>query len=256
MKTAFLKTPVEPELLAGFMAFSASNDLSPSVALRRVIFHVLTQAGYTINDYDPTKERSNDYAQWARRRREKIDSYGAQPILIARVTPGMKDVFDTYAKANAETTPVRLKNLVQKVVQSANLNTAEMVPVKIPEPRTERVTTGFSKSEMKEMRLHAENFGSVREWLVALARSRILPEVPQFSTKEIQVLYASNRELWAIGRNLNQIAHAINLDIKQTGRLESSVSRLKELDELKAAIDIHTSHVMKVCNASLDRWKS
>lgn len=254
MKTAFLQTPVEPELLAGFMAFSAQNDLSPSVALRRVISHVLTQAGYTVEDYDPATERTNDYAQWARRRREELNTNGAHPILIARVTPGMKEAFDAYATASGESPPVRLKGLVQKVVRKAELEGVEPVPVKIPEARSDRVTVRFSKSEMANLRPLAETFGGVREWLVALARSRIQPNAPQFTNKEVQALYESNRELWAIGRNINQIAHAVNMDVKQTGRIENGASRLKELEGLKAMIDAHTAHVMRVCNASLDRW--
>ena len=254
MKNAFLKTPIEPALLAGFMAFSAQNDLSPSVALRRVISHVLAQAGYPVEDYDPASERTNDYAQWARRRRDGLDTNGAHPVLIARVTPGMKEAFDAYAKASGEATPARLQGLVQKVVKTAKFEGVEPVPVKIPEPRSDRVTVRFSKSEMANLRQIAKGFGGVREWLIALARSRIQPNAPQFSTTEVQALYESNRELWAIGRNINQIAHAMNMDIKQAGRIENGAARLKELEGLKAMIDSHTAHVMRVCNASLDRW--
>lgn len=254
MKTAFLKTPVEPQLLARFWAFAASNDLSPSVALRRVVSHVLTEAGYTLTDYDPSEERTNDYAQWARRRQGQIHTVGSQPILIARVSPGMKEAFDRFAGKRKETTPAALKKLIEKVVESVPHDSEGLAHIKTPDPRSERVTVRFSKTEMAALRGLAEEFGGVREWLVALARSRIQPTAPQFSLNEVQALYESNRELWAIGRNINQVAHAINLDIKQTGRLESSAARLRELEGLNAVINAHTSNVMRVCNASLDRW--
>lgn len=255
MKTAFLETQIQPPLLARFWTFAANNDLSPSVALRRVVSHVLTEAGYEVSDYDPTKERSNDYAQWARRRRETIETLGAHPILIARVTPGMKDAFSKYATKCGGTPPAVLRKIVEKVVESVPQADEKVVPpLKLPDARSERVTVRFSKTEMAALSLLAQDFGGVREWLVGLARSRILPNVPQFSENEVQALYESNRELWAIGRNINQVAHAMNLDLKQSGQLEGGAKRLAELDGLSKTIKAHTSSVMRLCNASLDRW--
>jgi hypothetical protein len=253
LKTTFLKTPVEPELLAGFWAFSARNDLSPSVALRRVVAHVLSQSGYEIEDYDPTSERTNDYQQWARRRKA-IDERGTEPFVKARVTPGMKAAFDRYASARNATPAAALKALVQHIVRSAQIDAADITPPKPPPLRSERVTVRLSSEEMEAVQPLAKEFGGVREWIVALVRSRIRPGAPQFALNEVQALYESNRELWALGRNVNQIAHAMNLDIRQAGRLEGSASRLRELESLKAAIDHHTAQVVTMCNESFNRW--
>lgn len=253
MKTHFLKTPVEPELLAGFWAFSARNDLSPSVALRRVVAHVLSQSGYEVDDYDPSTERTNDYQQWARRRKA-IEERGSEPFVKARVTAGMKDAFDRYASAKNATPAAGLKALVQHVVRSAQIDAGEMTPPKAPPLRSERVTVRFSTEEIQALQPLAQEFGGVREWIVALVRSRIRPGAPQFTLKEVQALYESNRELWALGRNVNQIAHAMNLDMQQSGRLEGSVAKLRELESLKADIDRHTARVLTMCNESFSRW--
>lgn len=256
MKTAFLKTPLEPVLLAGFWAFSARNDLSPSVALRRVVAHVLNQAGYVVDDYDPSSERTNDYAQWARRRREKIELDGATPVLIARVPQGMKDAFGRYAAARDETSSSALLSLVKHVVKSAHIEGGEMSPPKAPPLRAERVTVRLSTEEVAAAEPFAEEFGGLREWIVALVRSKIRPDAPQFTQEEAKALYESNRELWAIGRNVNQIAHAINLDMQQAGHLVGSAAKVRELEDLRAAIDRHTAKVIQLCNASFDRWTS
>lgn len=253
MKTDFLKTPVEPELLAGFWAFSARNDLSPSVALRRVVAHVLAQSGYVVDDYDPDTERTNDHAQWARRRKA-IEDRGTEPFVKARVSPGMKAAFERYASARNSTPAAALKSLVQHIVRTAKIEAKEITTPKPPPIRSERVTVRLSMDEMAAARPLAEAFGGVREWLVALVRSRIRPDVPQFGLREVQALYESNRELWALGRNVNQIAHAMNLDLQQAGRLEGSAGRVGELGALKAAIDQHTAKVMALCNASFERW--
>jgi len=255
MKTAYLEAPVEPALLAGFWAFSARNNVSPSVALRRVVGQALTKAGYEVDDYDAAAERSDDYEQWARRRKT-LDARGTRPFVKARVSPGMKVAFQRFASACNASAPVLLQRLVQHVVQTARIDVTELDPPKPPPLRSERVTVRFALEEIEAIRPLAEAFGGVREWLVALVRSRIRPGSPQFSQREVQVLYESNRELWAIGRNVNQIAHALNLDLKQAGRLHGSSARLDELAAVKASIDTHTRKVTALCNASLDRWSS
>lgn len=256
MKNAFLKTPVEPELLSRFFAFSEKNDLSPSVALRRVVFHVMAkgQEGFSLPDYDPSAERTNDFAQWARRRIGSTGAARSTPVIITRVTPGMKAAFEAFAAKRKQTAPAALKNIIEAVVASVPQEEKRPLEVVIPEPRSERVTVRFSKTEMALLRTIAKDFGGVREWLVALARSRIQPDSPQFSENEIRALYESNRELWAIGRNVNQIAHAINLDLKQTGRLERGLAHLKELEGLGETIKAHTNNVMRLCNSAMDRW--
>ena len=250
----FLKTPIEPALLAGFWAFCARNDLSPSVSLRLVVSHVLTRAGYDAEDYDPGSERRNDYQQWARRRREVIDLNGVHPVLIARVTPGLKAAFQRYASARNQAVPAALKAIVKQVVASAQIEVGELTPPKAPELRSERVTVRFSKSEAAAVAPMAEAFGGIREWIVGIVRARIAPNVPQFAMREVQALYESNRELWAIGRNINQIAHAVNLDMKQAGRLQGSAALVRELESVKVDIDAHTERVMALCNESLNRW--
>ena len=89
---------------------------------------------------------------------------------------------------------------------------------------------------------------------MALARAQIAPDVPQFSPEALQILYESNRELSAIGRNVNQIAHAVNLDLQQAGGLRRSRALVDELATLKATIAAHTERVTALCSASAARW--
>ena len=219
-----------------------------------LLARLLRADGYEAEDYDPGTERRNDYQQWARRRRDAIDLNGVHPVLIARVTPGLKAAFERYASARDQAVPAMLKAIVQHVVTSAQIKVGELTPPKPPELRSERVTVRFSKSEVEAVKPMAEAFGGVREWIVGIVRARIAPNVPQFTMREVQALYESNRELWAIGRNINQIAHAVNLDMKQAGRLQGSAALVRELESVKANIDSHTERVMALCNESLNRW--
>ena len=174
--------------------------------------------------------------------------------LEVRCSPTTEAAFEHLANQSGVRPSHLLRTIVEHVLKNAGLENQELPPPPEKEKRSERVAVRFSKREMEAIEALSENFGGPREWLVALARSKITPAAPQFSLKEVQALYESNRELWAIGRNINQIAHAMNLDMKQAGRLDGSSARLKELEGLKALIDSHTAFVMGVCNASLDRW--
>ncbi len=250
----FLKTSVEAELLAGFWVFAKRNDMSPSVALRLVAHHAMTQAGFNADDYDPGAERRGDFQVWERRRSRAIAEDGVQLVLIARVSPGFKDAFARYASSIGRSSPAALKAVVQRVVAAARVEPAELEVPRAHEIRSERVTVRFSKDELAEIEPRAQDFGSVRDWLVALARAQIAPDIPQFSPDALQALYESNRELSAIGRNVNQIAHAVNLDLQQAGELRRSKALVDDLATLKAAIAAHTERVTALCTASSTRW--
>ena len=251
----FLQTPLPPGLLAGFWAFAEWNDVSPSVALRLVAHHVANQAGFECADYKPGLERRGDFQTWARRRRRMIQEDGIHPVLIVRVTPGLKAAFAAYATSRGLSSPVALKSVVGRVVAAAKLDPCEFTPPKIAESRSARVTVRFSNSELAQMKRLAQDYESVRGWIVALVRAQIDTKVPPFTPRALQVLYESNRELAAIGRNVNQIAHAMNIDLVQSGELRRSSALLADLDCLKKNISDHTARVIALCEESSTRWQ-
>lgn len=117
-----------------------------------------------------------------------------------------------------------------------------------PEPDV-RVTLPLRPHEVEAVDRAAGRLGWRRNvWLVSVVRSHVFQE-PRPTETERQALTRSNAELLAVGRNLNQIAHALHRD----DRYKDSVT-VKRLDELRATI---TSHV-GACNALLEavenRW--
>jgi hypothetical protein len=252
--SSFIKTSVTPELLAGFWAFARRHDVVPSVALRLVAHHAMVQAGFTPADYDPDTERRGDFQIWERRRKKAIAGDDVQLVLIARAGPGFKDAFAQFASSLGRSSPAALKAVVEQVVTAARIEPAELEIPSAPEVRSERVTVRFSKQELAQIEHCAQDFPTVRDWLVALARAQIAPDIPQFSPEALQILYESNRELSAIGRNVNQIAHAVNLDLQQAGELRGSRALVDELAGLRAMILAHTERVTVMCAASRARW--
>jgi hypothetical protein len=98
-------------------------------------------------------------------------------------------------------------------------------------------------------RAKADGFKHSQQWIIALRRARLTDE-PQFGAKEVEALGESNRQLLAIGRNLNQIAHALN-----ASRGNSTVQYDAELvDALATAVKLHVKKVGDALRASIYRW--
>ncbi|WP_419620570.1 plasmid mobilization relaxosome protein MobC, partial [Thiolapillus sp.] len=62
-------------------------------------------------------------------------------------------------------------------------------------------------------------------------------------------LRESNRELAAIGRNLNQIARAVNIELENIRSIDARI-----FPELKNIINDHTDEVASYVAASANRW--
>lgn len=253
MPANFIQTPVERELLAGFWVFCRNNSLSPSVGLRRVAHYAMTRAGFHTDDYDPDAERRGGFEIWQTKRRRAIEEEGVHPILIARVTPGFKDAFGRFSKSLGLSAPQTLKRIVQQVAEAQPEEPNLEVP-KAPKVRYSQVGIRFSADEMAELQQRAAGYKGVGPYLVALARAQLAPDVPQFDRQALQDLYAANRELAAIGRNVNQIAHAVNLDLQQSGQLRRSKVLVDELYGLKNTITAHTERIANLVSASKARW--
>ncbi len=117
--------------------------------------------------------------------------------------------------------------------------------------RRHRVYLSLTPSEYRavEERCRADGFDQVTSWAVALVRSQLTQE-PQFSRREIEALGESNHQLLAIGRNLNQIAHALNAT---RGKSVDSYDR-EMVSELADAVKRHVRKVGDALRASIYRW--
>jgi hypothetical protein len=74
---------------------------------------------------------------------------------------------------------------------------------------------------------------------------------PVMTDKELAVLQASNRELAAIGRNINQIAKALNEAFHETERV-----RVDTLAALSQSITENRSAIRSLVRASQQAWEA
>jgi hypothetical protein len=106
---------------------------------------------------------------------------------------------------------------------------------------------------------------TVPRWIVALIRAHVTG-APQLGATTIDELRASNLELQAIGRNLNQVARALNgiVDHLNHGRLSQAAEALRAqrgdhvlglVRQVKATIDEHLPVVSEVLTDNVSRWR-
>ncbi|HDR9053163.1 TPA: plasmid mobilization relaxosome protein MobC [Burkholderia vietnamiensis] len=69
--------------------------------------------------------------------------------------------------------------------------------------------------------------------------------------QEVAALETSNYQLAAIGRNLNQLARALNAN----PALSAQRGRLIVIDALRREIDAHLKAVHDMQRANLERWR-
>jgi hypothetical protein len=113
-----------------------------------------------------------------------------------------------------------------------------------PKVRFEILMTKSEKAAVLE-RSNLERC-SQRRWVIDAIRAGLTRE-PQFGMKEIEALGESNYQLLAIGRNLNQVAKAMN-----EGKRDSVT--IQSIEQLRQIIDTHTDKVSGAIRASLERW--
>ncbi|EKF9266343.1 plasmid mobilization relaxosome protein MobC [Escherichia coli] len=120
----------------------------------------------------------------------------------------------------------------------------------LKENKTDKLTIRLSARDKDRIteRAKAEGFTSRTAWLTAVAMANLNRE-PVLTESEIQALRTSNRELAAIGRNLNQIAKVLNTEFRESDKLNrQAVLALSE------KIDSHREEVAGLLQRNLNKW--
>lgn len=162
----------------------------------------------------------------------------------------LKKPWSDYCEALGKKPGAALKEAIEqqleKVAKSPPpLRQKGAVPDGESKVRFEVLLTQSEKAAVQE-RANLERC-SQRRWVIDAIRAGLTHE-PQFGMAEIEVLGESNYQLLAIGRNLNQVAKAMNEGQRDSVTMES-------IERLRAIIDAHTEKVSVAIRASLERWK-
>lgn len=170
------------------------------------------------------------------------------PVLKTLVEPGTKARFRSMAKARGLSESELLRAVVLAVTGEDN-DTDQPIEPDAEKADTARMTVRMPRFLMEAATARGKAKGMApSRWIAALVQSHLTRQ-PVMTDDELAGLLASNRELAAVGRNINQIARALNEAFHETERV-----KIERLAQLRDAIVKQRAAVRALVRASQNSW--
>lgn len=176
-----------------------------------------------------------------------------QQTLRVRVEDEKKEALERRAKAKGLTVSELLRQLVDAEISSASALDDEQ-PIRIyGETRLVRMFLRIPAQLKEAVEQRAKQKGMTEaRWVASLVQSNLM-KIPVMSDKELRALMNLNRELAAIGRNVNQIAKQLNSAIDM---IERSRVDLSGLARLYSDIELTRRVVRSLMLRSQQSWEA
>lgn len=172
------------------------------------------------------------------------------PVLKTLVETGTKTRFRSMARERGLSESGLLRALILAVT-GEDEGAGQAIEPDAEKADTDRMTVRMPRFLMEGTKARARSKGMApSRWVTALVQSNLTRQ-PVMSDDGLAGLLASNRELAAIGRNLNQIARALNSAFHETERV-----KLEKLAELRQAITVNRLAVRALVRASQNAWEA
>jgi hypothetical protein len=134
----------------------------------------------------------------------------ADSLIAARVPANTKEQFSAVARHHGVSESVLLRRLVDAVLITAVLSDKPIVEGVEPVPASGKVSVRLGQDDLALLRERAiSRQMATSAYIAKLVRSH-LRNLPPLPTNELKAFKQSVAEVGAIGRNLNQIARALN----------------------------------------------
>ncbi|WP_157754480.1 plasmid mobilization relaxosome protein MobC [Pseudomonas putida] len=174
-----------------------------------------------------------------------------KPLLSARIQPDTKSLFDERAASLNMTTAALLEKLVEAFLQRPSPEPsaiAKAEPAEVGKTKA-RVDVPLAPSEGRALEQLAGEMGWSRsKYLAQLFRVHLSSE-PRFSEKELLELRQVTMQLSALGRNVNQIARALNVSLDHANQAHAV-----QWETMHKVIDLHRQFVKRLVKSNLDYW--
>lgn len=168
-----------------------------------------------------------------------------QQAILTRVDPETKKQWQALARSQGKTESELTRELVIRILQRA-----PEPPESDAEGETLEVVLKLKRHEMKAVEKAAAAMGWKRNtWIVAVIRSVVFKE-PRLTDQEARAVMRGCSELLAIGRNLNQIARAMQTPAGEQHELTPEL-----VQNLRAQIQAHVQDAGRLIEAAEQRWK-
>jgi hypothetical protein len=170
---------------------------------------------------------------------------------MPRLDTTVDDALEAEFRLRAWQANLSKRDLLREIVY-AHLLEPRQYPDLIPDSRsanTEHLSVRlftFLADAVRERGAHKGMTAS--RWMAALIQSHLTRE-PVLDDKKIEILRASNNELRMIGRNLNQIARAMNTRPEETDQI-----KLEVIEALAQVFGEHQAKVTGLIQHSQKDW--
>lgn len=168
------------------------------------------------------------------------------PVTKAELDEEEKEAWAAFCKSHNVSEATMLRDMIAHVTKG-------QVPIKRPDYQvgaTNQIKIrlndeGLAVLDDKAMR---EGYRSRAGWTIAVVLAALNRE-PVLTDLEIAVLRESNRELAAIGRNLNQVARALNIEFRESDKIKR-----ESIEKLAERIEEHKDQVAGLLSRNMNRW--
>lgn len=175
---------------------------------------------------------------------------GPNPVLKARIDAATHTRFMALAQSQGLSDSELLRQAVHQLLGLPDAAPATRL-VEPDDAQPSRVTVRLPRYLLTAARARAKSKGmALSRWLAALTQSHLATQ-PVLTEDELAAVEGATRELAAIGRNINQVARALNEAHFQTERV-----KLERLAELSECIHSTRSEIRALVRASRNTWSS
>lgn len=172
----------------------------------------------------------------------------ADVVLSVRLSTELKAEWDSYCRSKGELPSHAIRTVIRHLLKQTGESCHFQAVQEDPDGTKSRIELRLSASEREAIERIAGQVGtSSNKWISDLVRAYLTHE-PQLGMQELQVIGESNQQLRAIGRNLNQIAHALNRDQRERNTAWTA-------EQLVEVINRHTESVHAAIRSNLERWR-
>ncbi|RLV60400.1 plasmid mobilization relaxosome protein MobC [Parashewanella curva] len=167
---------------------------------------------------------------------------------MARIEILLSDEEKTNLRDYCDTQGITASSMIRTLINQSSPGVANTNDFK--ELKTNKITIRLSdhNHHLLSTRAKSEGYLSQTNWASACILSRLHQE-PVLSDDEINILRQSNRQLSAIGRNLNQIARVLNIEFRESDKITKGM-----IEMLSNRIDKHKDKVYKLLDKNRTRW--
>lgn len=167
-------------------------------------------------------------------------------VTRTRLTDDEKAAWSQFCRASHVSESKMLRMMIRKVSGYAPHTAASSA-----ESKSEKVTIRLAPGDFKKMDGMAQEEGYLNRtsWTTAVVLAALHRE-PVLTDEEIKALRQSCRELGAIGRNLNQVARALNVEFRESDRIKREA-----IEDLSGNINEHRALVLDLLDKNMNRWR-